>query len=227
MPDSTPPEDAPNPTPPERATITVPAGGLDFVTPEGRVLASLGVTAQGATVFTLHGPSERAPLALIADQDGGGLLLNSATSAASLLLNAAGGNAAVRLNDADGKPALAPVSAPQERAKVAIHGPNGLPVAVMMESECGGYFGTSAPNGGGNARLYSTKQGGEVQVVNRENRLVAALGVQDGDGCLGILDRGGVRTFLVPIGKLADATAAPPTKPDDSATAADDPPSGV
>ncbi len=188
-----------------KTTLTVGAGGLDFVTPEGRLLARLSEAPGGGAQFTLYGPN--GVVSLSAGTAGadvmvlGGSHAAPATSARASL-SASGSGGAVSLG---GQPGLEGVrmQAHPEGNHLSLLMPGGRPGVSLGTHAEGGTISAATAGGQEVARISAGEEGGMLEVWAGDGRLSAVLGSDQGDGGLVILDRGGARIFAVPVWKFA------------------------
>ncbi len=167
---------------PKTTQIVVPEGGLEFVTPDGRLLARLrDEPGEGATLI-LADADDGPAVSLGAMATGGGLIAWSryCRGYASLSANDVGG--CVNIGD------------PDKRL-----------VASLMVQEGAGIVSVGTPDGEAKAYLWAGPAGGLVAVNNNNGLQVAALGVHDSDGVIQALSQAEVRVFVVPAWKLTDA----------------------
>lgn len=169
---------------PKKTRIVVEEGGLEFVTPDGRILATLR-----------EEPGRGATLTLV-DADGG--------PSVSLGASGAGGAVIAWSRYCRG---YATLGADDLGGAVNVGSPEGGRVACVTVIDGSGSVQVGTPDGEAKAYLNAGQDGGMVGINNGSGLQVAALGVHDGDGVAQVLSRAGVRLFVVPAWK---STEPPP-----------------
>ncbi len=166
---------------PKTTQIVVPEGGLEFVTPDGRLLARLKEEpGRGATL-------------ILADADDG--------PSVSLGAMAAGGGVVAWSRHCRG---YASLGADDVGGTVNVGGPEGGRVAFLTVLDGNGCLAVNTPDGDAKAYLSVNPAGGGVVAVNNGDGLqVVVLAVDNGDGVIQALSRTAVQLFVVPLWKRA------------------------
>ena len=163
----------------EPAQIVVPPGGLEFVTPEGRVIARLTDSQDGPSLV-LNNPEGTGALLLGSSPHGGSVLALSRTSEAYAALGAEDGGGVLYVAN-----------------------PEGVRVASVEAADKGGRVSVGNNENRSQAFFFVGNHGGCVTVKNVANTMVAALGTDEsGGGSFWVVDTENKLLFGIPAWKL-------------------------
>ncbi len=174
--------EAPTETEQNTCNFVVPAGGLQFVTPSGNVIAKL-MSDEAGPLFTLF------------NQDG--------LPAVSFGCTPQGGAIFIQSRDTQG---YARVEAVEGGGLVNVGNAAGSSVVQLASSSGGGSVQIANHARHCKAMLEVVNDSGYLGVNNAEGEKVVAIGGGEGrDGDVLVTDRSGARIFAVPAWKYADS----------------------
>ena len=196
---------------PARTQIVVAESGVEFITPNGKVLACLSALENGGVAFWLGDGKEPGGIYLSASE-GFTLLSLRQPGGGSVVLAVGERGGSISVDNAEGQSA-ARVSADRFGGHFEAYAPTGSMVASLGASPGGGMVSVSNREGRPQAGLSVHPAGGFVSVLKASGEPGVILGCDQGDGTIVSFARNGAKVFAVPVWKYPELQAKPKPNP--------------
>ncbi len=194
--------------PKKKTTLVVEEGGLEFVTTEGRVLATLYPETDGVSL-DLVGPDGATRLFLSVGLSHASVKVFSAQSGASARLWAGQDRAVCQLTNPEGINTLTLAGGGSENGNgvLSLSSAQGHLAAVMTAvtengADGGGVSLFNLGAGFPAVNMTARRDGGALSTWTRDGVPAAMLGADGGEGLLSIRKQGGEPIFTIPVHRM-------------------------